>query len=64
MPATRTNGVKKTINKSKTGKRGAVPQQTLISGNRDERKEKIILNVLEKNYEKKSNPHVCHQRSD
>ena len=47
MPATYTKGVKKAINEFQTGKRGAVSQHILISGNGDKRQEKITLIILE-----------------
>ncbi len=52
IPATHTKGVKKTINKSKAGKRGTVSQHIMISDGGDTREEKITLNILEEDYER------------
>ena len=47
MPATHTKGVKKAISEFQAGKRDAVSQHILISGNGDKRQEKITLIILE-----------------
>ena len=47
MPATHTKGVKKIVNEFQAGKRDAVSQHILISGNGDKRQGKITLIILE-----------------